>query len=246
MTSTIKKIRRSLLLWHRRIGAVIAIFLLMLSITGLLLNHTDQLRLAEKPVSSEWWLSLYGVEHPEIVSYSVGQQWLSHMGGNNLYLNEQVIAFCEQPFLGAVELSSMVAAVCSDSLLLLTPSGELIERIENVMGMNQSIQGLAISAGELLMKANNSWYQVDSFSMQLSPYEGSAQLVQSQVLPKQLEQQLLQAFHGDDIHWERFMLDLHSGRLFGLSGVVWMDLVALSLIWVAGSGVWIWLTRPKR
>lgn len=246
MTSFIKKVRRNLLLWHRRIGALIAVFLLMLSVTGLLLNHTDSLQLSDRPVSSDWWLQHYGVKRPTVVAFRLGEHWLSHLGGNYLYLNGREVAYCEMPLIGAVGFSDMLVVACHEMLLLLTPEGDIIERIDSAFGLPQGVEGLARSDSELLVLAAGQWYRADMASMQFTRYNGAAQAVAAQPLPEALEQQLLLQFRGDEIHWERLLLDLHSGRLFGFSGVVWMDLVALMLIWVAGSGVWVWATRPRR
>jgi uncharacterized iron-regulated membrane protein len=43
--------------------------------------------------------------------------------------------------------------------------------------------------------------------------------------------------------WERVMLDLHSGRLFGALTIWLWDLFALALLLVASSGVWIWMKQ---
>jgi hypothetical protein len=243
----LKKLRRSLLLWHRRVGALIAVFLLMLAVTGLLLNHTERLQLADQPVKSDLWLSQYGLERPEVVSYPVGDGWLSHLGGNYAYLNEREVGYCEAPLSGAVAFTEMIVVACDQVLLLLTLSGDVIERVDHSYGLPEGgLQGLAGAGEALLVKVTGQWFQADMMSMQFSPYPDAAVSVTRRDLPESLEQQLLLNFRGEDIHWERLLLDLHSGRLFGVSGVVWMDLVALMLIWVAGTGVWVWATRPRR
>mgnify|MGYP006981145103 CR=1 FL=1 len=47
---------------------------------------------------------------------------------------------------------------------------------------------------------------------------------------------------------ERIILDAHSGRIFGLFGVLFMDAVAILLILLSLSGVYIWIryARAKR
>jgi uncharacterized iron-regulated membrane protein len=44
------------------------------------------------------------------------------------------------------------------------------------------------------------------------------------------------------------MLDAHSGRIFGDLGVLFMDIVAIMLILLSVSGIYIWLryARSKR
>ena len=47
--------------WHRGMGALAALFLLMLAVTGILLNHTLDLKLAERHLDWPWLLEHYGV-----------------------------------------------------------------------------------------------------------------------------------------------------------------------------------------
>lgn len=45
---------------------------------------------------------------------------------------------------------------------------------------------------------------------------------------------------------ERVILDLHSGRLLGNYGVYFSDIVALLMVFLAGSGLWLWSMRLLR
>ena len=47
------------------------------------------------------------------------------------------------------------------------------------------------------------------------------------------------------LNWERVILDAHSGRLFGNIGVIFMDIVAIMLILLSISGIYIWLRYAK-
>ena len=48
-------------IWHRSIGALAALFLLMLAITGILLNHNLDLKLEQRHLDWPWLLEHYGV-----------------------------------------------------------------------------------------------------------------------------------------------------------------------------------------
>jgi len=52
-------------LWHRRIGLFALVLVVILAITGLMLNHTEKLGLAESYISREWLLNWYGIEPVE-------------------------------------------------------------------------------------------------------------------------------------------------------------------------------------
>ena len=249
MTSNSKKIRLFLLRWHRRIGAVIAIFLLLLSVTGLLLNHTDFFKLAQQPIRSSSVLNLYGIKSPEVISYSASKHWLSHLGGNYIYFDEQEVAYCQSPLRGVEFIQQAIVIACHDGLLLLTETGEVIERIDSSYGLPDNLESLATQQGKLQFQANQQWYWANLDQLLFTPLaEGETIGISSQPekLPTHIHSALLTEFQGEEINWERFLLDLHSGRLFGLAGVIWNDLIAIALIWVAGTGVWVWARRNRR
>ena len=50
------KLLRSLYIWHRYIGISTAIFVIVLTFTGLVLNHTDELELDAAYVQSDFLL----------------------------------------------------------------------------------------------------------------------------------------------------------------------------------------------
>ena len=53
---------RSLFLWHRYMGLAAALFVVLLASTGLLLNHTERLGLAQRYISAGPLLDWYGIE----------------------------------------------------------------------------------------------------------------------------------------------------------------------------------------
>jgi uncharacterized iron-regulated membrane protein len=54
---------------------------------------------------------------------------------------------------------------------------------------------------------------------------------------------LLESFRGRGLTLERLILDLHSGRIFGAYGIYVMDAAAIVLLWLSGSGLWVWWRR---
>jgi hypothetical protein len=75
------------------LGLTTVLFLILLSITGILLNHTEELKLAKRYVQSEWILNLYGIKTPSIsAAFPIADDviWISFIS-NKLYLNQQLI-----------------------------------------------------------------------------------------------------------------------------------------------------------
>ena len=239
-------LRAFLMRWHRRLGVMAALFVVVLSITGIMLNHSPELALSERPLQSSWLLSVYGVETPEIQSYRLNGSWFSLVGNSHLHLNDREVAYCQGPLVGAVKVSDTVVVGCVDQLLLLSDRGEVIERIDAIYGLPLPLQALAVDDQQLVLKTNDQTLLADLDHLTFQPFTGGEpDWSIPAALPDELHEQLLGDYRGTAIHWERVVLDLHSGRLFGRLGIWVMDAAAVFLILLAGSGVWIWWSRGR-
>lgn len=49
----------------------------------------------------------------------------------------------------------------------------------------------------------------------------------------------------ETISIDRLLLDIHTGKIFGIPGRYMMDLVAIALLWLLGSGIYSWVRRVK-
>ena len=67
---------------HRYIGLIICIFLVLLSITGIFLNHTEDLKLSERHLKWPWLMKIYGFEVPQVDQhFEVGDHFISNYQG---------------------------------------------------------------------------------------------------------------------------------------------------------------------
>ncbi len=243
-----KKWRATLWRWHRRLGILLILFIIWLSATGILLNHTSDLHLAKQPVHQQFLLSLYGIERPLIQSYQLGEQWLSH-SGEHLYFNTAQIGNCSGRFLGvAITTASspaVIAAACGDDIILLTEPGELIERISGSYQLPLPLQVLGLcdtSKQTICFKADNRAFTLNVNEVSWSETAENIITLSSTKPPAALQTALEQ--NTLSLHWERVILDLHSGRLLGL-GPWLMDIVGVLLIVLGLSGLGIWLFHKR-
>lgn len=243
-----RALRLLLLRWHRRLGVGIAVVLVMLVVTGIILNHSSELQLDQKPVRQAVLLQRYGVELPELVTYQVGARSLSLVGNNRLFLDEKEIAYCESPLRAAIQYQAGIVAVCSDQLLLLNTNGEIVERLSEAYGLPPGISSLGAMGSQLWLRAGDGEFLADLNSLMFTAGVAPKKIVWVQPVPPgaELTQKLTARYLGNDVHWERLLLDLHSGRLFGRWGVYLVDAAALGLLLLSLSGVWVWLTKPGR
>ena len=61
---------------HRRLGMVVVLFLLLLTVTGVLLNHSEDMGLAEQPVSGFIGSMIYDLDNVSgVEAWQVNGQW---------------------------------------------------------------------------------------------------------------------------------------------------------------------------
>jgi hypothetical protein len=236
-----------LLVWHRRLGLAVSVIVLLLSVTGLLLNHTDALKLDQTSLRADWLLRWYG--YPPVAapdSFRAGERWVSTAGGK-LYLDQTPVAEAGGPALGAAQLDGgLVAAALADSVILLAPDGTVVERLgaASLPGAPQRI-GLADDARLALGTAQGT-FVADADLIQWQPAAAAPAWSEAQAAPPALRDALAQAQRGPGLSAERVLLDLHSGRLFGAWGPWVMDAAAIVFVILALTGIVNWGWRRQR
>nr|WP_281423955.1 PepSY-associated TM helix domain-containing protein [Oceanobacter mangrovi] len=235
--------------WHRRAGLLVVPIILMLTITGILINHSQQLGFARQPVFSALIGWLYGVE-PQTAKrgFSSADSWISQLG-QTIYLNEQPLAECHSQLLGALFWQQTHAVLCDNRITLFLPDGQAVEELAG-LPVAATALGLIDNNGETtLALAAPVWY-LDQNAWQWQTAENGAfqqvQWASSEALPAALAEHLNQQQPLPGINVERVLLDLHSGRLFGQTGVIIIDLASLLFAFLALSGLYTWLKRTLR
>ncbi len=236
------QIRKSIRPWHRRLGLLGALFLMLLTITGVAINHADGWGLSHSKVRIGWLLDYYGIQAPAH-SRQFGDLGVTD---NLLWQDKRLVLEARRPLLAATHFNSLIIAIDNEHLYLLSDEGELLETQNNSTGLPTPLSGLSVEGGnQLWLKGEQGqyladedfieWHQTTSL-VPLNWLEGSAA---SEAL-------LLQA-RSANLTWERLLLDLHSGRLFG-SWAIWLwDLAAVCFVFLSLSGLYIWWSqRPRR
>ena len=133
--------------FHRWLGGIAAFFVLLLAVTGIALNHGHEWRLDQRFVSWGWLLDAYGIHAPEYAdSYGAGDHRAALLG-QHLYLDERLVATDAAALSGMVVLEMMIVLATESDALLLTPEGELIERLNLVGTLPGPIQRLGLADG---------------------------------------------------------------------------------------------------
>ncbi|MGE0383902.1 MAG: PepSY-associated TM helix domain-containing protein [Gammaproteobacteria bacterium] len=234
---------RALKAWHRRTGVAAAVFLVFLAVTGVLLNHTDALGLAHRRLDAPWVLALYRVTTPDVGSgFEVAGHWVSQVGASVFLDNREVRAESGR-LTGAAPFKAGMALAIGSEVLLLAPDGTLIERMGNEAGLPSAVDALGTLAdGRLAVRVDDrilvsdadaaTWSQ--DVSARVSGWSMAAPL------PEPLRESIRVQYRGPGIDAERLLLDMHSGRILGRWGPLLFDAVAVMVLVIAVTGLWMW------
>lgn len=246
------KIRKTLFGWHRRMGVFVSIFVLLLSITGIALNHTTELGLDHRYLWNSWSEAFYDVSLPMPTQFALDNgQRVTFMGSSNrrgsYFLNDDLLGECTGPLRGAVRTNTGIVLLCSKQLVWMSSNGELIDTIDEMFGLPPHADRIGLptegSHDSVFVKAADGIFSVDLNSMtwQDNP-DGSANVSWSSALETgvRLSDNIQVRRAEDGIPWERLILDLHAGRFLGSIGPYFMDLVAIIFVCLTVLGVWMW------
>lgn len=228
---------------HRYLGLSSAIVLLALSVTGIALNHTQDLKLDSQMITSDAILNWYGIDSPEhITSFKTQNHWLTQIN-QQVFFDHIALIKNKENLLGTVETNDFIVIGFKHSLLLLSLQGEIIEQssINNIEKLGIDIKG------NIVIHADHTILYSDDSLLSWNPYPPLKvkKVTWSKVSspPETVKSKIKNRFRSSILPLERVVLDLHSGRFFGSLGVFIVDLCGLFLVLISLSGCAIWLNR---
>ncbi|MEI8615014.1 PepSY-associated TM helix domain-containing protein [Shewanella sp. PP-He15 brown] len=177
---------------------------------------------------------------------------------NRLWLGHEPILEAQSQLISAAFLSNLLIAIDNDQLYLFDSQGHLQDTQNSSTGLPKGLEALAIESftldatrletvNRVWLKTTSGYYQTDENLIDWIPAQPLAPL--HWVTPKgSVDADLIQYARSANLNWERVMLDLHSGRLFGAYAVWIWDIFGLALLLVSLSGLWLWVkqTKPRR
>ncbi len=243
--------------WHRKLGIIAAFFIIFLSVTGVALNHTTTLSLAHLPIKNTLLLDHYGIAPPKDIRFY--QKGLLQVTNNVVWLDEELLLESSTDIVSAGAMTVKISndtimnifVIASQShLYIYDGQGELLDQLGVEAGIPEGIEALRIDNNMIIVKTASGYYQSDSDFLlwqNIHPLIKPEWIV-TDPASLQEKQQAALAYRSQFLTLERIILDAHSGRILGLAGVLFMDAVAVLLILLSLSGIYIWIryARSKR
>lgn len=241
--------------WHRKIGIFSAFFIIFLSISGIALNHTDALSLSQKPIKNKWLLDYYGIAPPKDIRFY--QQGSVQVTNNFLWLNDRLLLESTSNIIAATLIASAqnlneqtVLVVSSDHIYLFNQQGELIDQLGEELGVPKNINAMSADNNKVVVKTTAGYFQTtaDFIDWQKINFVIEPHWVKPIKVSGKARTKAELAYRSQFLTIERIILDAHSGRIFGFLGVLFMDAIAILLILLSLSGIYIWVryARAKR
>jgi hypothetical protein len=240
-----KQNRHTAFLWHRRAGLAAIILVIIIAITGIMLNHTEQFELDKTYADSALVLDWYGLEpEGEPLSYAVNGHSISQWQ-QQIFFDNKVITSSEQSLHGVIASDQFIVLAFDSELLLLSDQGGMVERIPvsfaNTRRLGSKDNRPVIETSE------QHYYRADARIIDWNPINNQGIAWSEPVaLSNAQHEALLHAYRGNGLSLERVILDLHSGRIFGHYGIYIMDAAAIALLWLSLSGLWVWWRRQQK
>ncbi len=231
--------------WHKRIGIVSAVFVIILAVTGIALNHTEELGMQDNFIQNQLLLDAYNIKpKAEPQGFQIDNHWVTQLG-ERIYFDQKDLSGQTGKLIGVVSVDDFIVIAIDDYLLLVTDTGEVIERLAGSEGVPQGMQAIGKStSGQAVIKSayGDLFADFDNADWQ-EAQEENVQWSEPDQIPATLKDELLEIYRGTGLSLERVMLDLHSGRIVGNWGIFLMDFMAILFLLLAVSGTWMWLKQ---
>ena len=235
---------------HRWLGLGSVAFVVLLSVTGIALNHAGQLNLDGHYLQSPWLLEWYGIAvPPPQASFTAAGHRVSLIG-ERLYYDNNELTDGIPTLVGAVSTPSFIAIATPTDVLFVTPDGMLVERIDTQAFLPGDVTAIGVAGAALFLRGGDYLYETDENLLMFSPrVEFDVADIQWPV-PSAIPQSdlaILQGlYRGRGLSLERVILDLHSGKVLTRVGPILMDAVGIILIVLSVVGLLMWAGRDGK
>lgn len=229
--------------WHRTAGMISAFFVLLLALTGMLLNHTDTLGLSQRYVHSSLLQRWYGLAAPAVrTSFPVGDAWVTQLE-DRLYYDEHELDGHYASLQGAIGVGDDVAVALANGVLMLDRQGNILEETHALRGLS-TLQAIGEWHGRAVVQGEGQQLVADPELLNWSSIAHKpVQWSRATTPPEALGLAVRKLYQNKMLNAERVVRDIHNGRILGRWGAWLMDGMALAFIGMALTGVWMWWQR---
>ena len=237
---------RRLARWHQWAGLGGAAFIVMLVVTGVLINHSAQFAFEKRKVATGWMLDWYGIGAPIVENgFHVGKNWIVQ-AEKRLYLDQRQIGRSEAEVVGAVQVGNEMAVATTDHLMILDAQGNPLEQLGHEHGLPGEIMQIGKRGSYLAVRSRDGDYRAEIDVLHWEKKTGTgADWSRSEALPEDIGRQIAADARSKTLSVDRVLRDIHTGRILGAWGMLFADALAFVLLALTITGVWVWWRARK-
>jgi len=238
-------LRQATMKLHRKIGVLASFFVMILSLTGLTLNHTVDLELDSHIVNVlplNMWYGLAPKSPPK--TYKAGKLWVTVLD-KSLYVGRYPVGKISDHIIGAIFWEDGALVAQSRELTFYSDEGQVFDQ-KNF----ESLPGVILAIGKtkenhVALKTSKGVFSADEELENWQPSKENIVWAKNSTAPKKLTTEVIAVHSGRGLPASRIMLDLHSGRIFGRWGPYVMDGAAVLLLLLTMTGLYNWSKRRR-
>jgi hypothetical protein len=261
-----KKIRW-LYRWHKKIGLFFCLWLILLAVTGILLNHTEDFSLNQKSVQSDWLLDWHDITAPEaITAFMPSKDKIITQMDDTIFLNDKILTHSSEPLVGSIHIDyleiPMIVLAFQTYLEQFTTAGEKID----MRPLLSSVQKIGVLHDNEkkpmgIIKINDGSYlysqdliEWESMQQSETPLKKETSPVkptethwaQPILLTDKQRQEIQNQYRQTQLSWEKVILSLHNGYFFGTTGKWLTDIWGILAIFISITGFYLWKQKNLR
>jgi len=225
---------------HRWVGLLASLWLMQLAITGLLLQHADDLGLSTHYVSSPMVLQWFGYGKRQLAWDSSGETW---------YQLDDVISFrgrttpVTDEVIGVVKQQNHWLIATANSLYWFNQQVELVKQLDDFDGLPTPVQLVDKHQSHVVLKSQQSWYQLEAdIFKRIEAIEVMKKPSSRALNPVEINT-LFNTILTDKLAYDKVIHGIHSG----IKSSAWLNtLSSLSLLYLCFSGIYLFFKQAKR
>ncbi|TRX58054.1 PepSY domain-containing protein [Thalassomonas sp. M1454] len=235
---------------HRQLGMLLAFFMIFLAVTGIIINHGNSLNLDRTKVGVNWILDHYNIEAPEQVQkFSLAENKNAlFVVGKQVWLANTLLFTSDNDITAAAIWQQFILISSDNNLRLYNLAGQLVDVMDKASGLPGNIKTLFVDGNDVYLKTAQGVFLSNDELYSWQQYESNKHLEhwsQATTISTAETQHYQQQYRTQILNWERVVIDIHSGRFFASLGVLFMDLVALFIIILSMSGIYMWIRQAR-
>ena len=225
--------------FHRWIGLIASVWLLLLASTGFLLQHSQQWHLDKSYINNAAVLKIYGIGE-QFIAFKHNNQQLIQLDKQLIQNNTTTVKLNEN-INSAIYLQNLWVIATDTQIIWLDEKGQILQSLDQLDGIHLPISKIGSSNQELIYNSNNNNYNIESELIDPNSLT-SIQWSQPET-NKNLKQKAIELTSTNYLTTEQFIFDIHAGIT---TPSLLNDIAAISLIILSLSGIFLFFRKKKR